>query len=234
VTRRRRSEVWLRFIEGLNIRTRDRRIAPLRLNGPQRKVYGRIAPKIDRGEPIWLIILKARREGMSTLIESLLFTMCVLNPLVNALVAAHKKKASERIWKMSKLFASSPALRGMASIGSNSIAFGDSLLEVSTAGSPESERSADLTCFHGSEVAFYPYAEALTATLQTIPDKGQTIVVLESTANGMKGDGELFYDEWNRAEAGESAYEAPTADPLATTIELLVTAEAQRNDAGLV
>ena len=35
-----------------------------------------------------------------------------------------------------------------------------------------------------------------------------------------------------RAEAGESEYEAPTADPLATSIELHVTAEAQRNDAG--
>ena len=61
-----RSERWLRFISTLKIRTRDRKIALLHYNGPQRRVWAQVREKIDRAEPIRLIILKARREGIST------------------------------------------------------------------------------------------------------------------------------------------------------------------------
>src|SRR5262249_38306861 len=64
-----RSARWLTFIETLKIRARDRRIIPLRYNAPQRMVWDKVKEKIDRREPIRLIILKARREGISTEIE---------------------------------------------------------------------------------------------------------------------------------------------------------------------
>jgi hypothetical protein len=182
---------------------------PLIFNSPQRLIYEQARPRIDKQEPLWVIILKARREGVSTQSESLLTTYCALDDGVQALVTAHSKTASARIWSMSKLFVrSSPVLNRIAQIGNNRITFGRSVLEVSTAGSPDAERSADLTAFHGSEVAFWPHPEALLATMQAVPHRRSifTIVILESTANGRIGKGQLFYDEWLRATAGDSDF----------------------------
>ena len=201
-----RSERWLRFIQTLRIRTRDRNIRRLTYNAPQAFVWTKVADKIDHGEPIRLIILKARREGVSTQIESWLMAMIAGGDLVNALVTAHIAKASIRIWNMSKLFVTtSPLLSRIATIGNKQIAIGRSTLEIATAGSPESERSGDLTAWHSSEAAFYTHPEVMVATMQALPPKNVfSIGVIESTPNGRVGDGQLFYEEWARAEQGDS------------------------------
>jgi hypothetical protein len=204
-----RSDRWLKFIQKLKIRARNRKIIPLEFNHPQRRVWDEVAPKIDRLEPIRLIILKARREGISTEIESWLMTMIASGDNVNALVTAHQKKPAGKIWSMSKLFVtSSPILSSLATVGANKIEIGRSILEVATAGSPESERGGDLTAWHASEAAFYPHPEVMTATMQSLPDSKDifTIGVLESTANGKVGDGALFYQEWTRAIEGDSEW----------------------------
>lgn len=202
-----RSALWLRFISQLKIRARDRRIIPLNFNDPQKYVWAKIAEKIDHLEPIRLIILKARREGLSTLAESLLLTYVASGDNVNALVTAHQKRPATKLWGMSKLFVtSSPLLSKMATIGANSIAIGRSVLEVTTAGSPDSERGNDLTAWHSSETSRYADPEILTATLSCLPESDDifSIGILESTANGKVGDGAMFYEEWLRAEQGDS------------------------------
>lgn len=205
-----RSARWRRFIETLKIRTRDRRIAPLRFNDPQERLWAALAPKLDRGEPIRLIVLKARREGISTLIESLLMAFIASGDNVNALVTAHMKKPAQDIWGMSKRFVTtSPALSRVATIGNNAITIGRSTLKIATAGSPESERGGDLTAAHFSEGSFYPHQGFLTAAMQALPHTKRifSIGVIESTPNGVEGPGEDFYNEWQRAEAGESEWE---------------------------
>lgn len=146
-----RSARWKIFIESLRIRARDRRVIPLKLNQPQLRVWEECAPKIDRGEPIRLIILKGRRQGVSTLIEALLMAHIASFDYVNALITAHQKKAAAKIWSMSKLFVTSSPLLShpqVASLGSNRISIGRSTLDISSAGSPESERGGDLTAWH--------------------------------------------------------------------------------------
>lgn len=142
----------------------------------------------------------------STEIESWLMAMIAAGDLVNALVTAHQIKAAQRIWAMSKRFVtSSPLLKKLATIGNNTIALGQSTLEVATAGNPESERSGDLTAWHASEAAFYKFPEVMVATMQTLPPPNVfSIGVIESTANGKVGDGHTFYQEWLRAEEGDS------------------------------
>ena len=203
-----RSSRWLTLIETFKIRTRDRRIVPLIYNAPQRHVWSLVREKIDRYEPIRLIILKARREGISTQIESWLMTMIAAGDLVNALVTAHQAKASLRVWDMSKRFVkTSPLLSSLATIGNNTITIGRSTLEVATAGNPESERSGDLTAWHASEAAFYKFPEVMTATMQTLPPPGVfSIGVIESTAKGKVGPGAVFYREWLRAVEGDSEW----------------------------
>lgn len=59
---------------------------------------------------------------------------------------------------------------------------------------------------HNSEVAFWPNAsEHAKGILQAVPDEAGTEVILESTANGI---GNYFHQQWQKAEAGESEYQA--------------------------
>src|SRR3546814_12265242 len=60
--------------------------------------------------------------------------------------------------------------------------------------------------FHGSEVAFWPFAaDHAAGVIQAVPDIAGTEIILESTANGI---GNYFHQQWQRAEAGQSEYQA--------------------------
>jgi hypothetical protein len=202
------SVICRRLMERLPIRTPERRIVPLRLNAAQERLWQVIAPRLDARLPIRIIILKARRMGMSTEVEALLTTLCVLEDYTNALVIGQKGRSSERIWEMSDRFVQGSALKHIAKRRGHTIFFRHSELELQTAGSPDAARSADLTCFHASEVAFWPFPEAMTATMQCLPrdEDAFQIAVIESTANGMVDQGELYYDHWQRAVQGESSF----------------------------
>lgn len=211
-----RSERWRMFIESLKIRRRDRRIAPLTLNYPQQKIWNAIAPSIDKNEPIRVIILKARRQGVSTLAEAILTAFCVESDHVNALVTAHDKKPAAKIWGIAQRYVTtSKLLASVAKIGKDQsggdvIRFGGSTLEVSTAGTPNKERGGDLTAWHCSELAQYPFPALMSATMQALPDDPRifSIALLESTAQGKVGKGRLFYREWQRAFSGASEWTA--------------------------
>lgn len=60
---------------------------------------------------------------------------------------------------------------------------------------------------HLSEFAFFPHAMETDEGLQnSIPLARGTSIVKESTANGVSGHGEAFYNLWTAAEAGDSIY----------------------------
>jgi hypothetical protein len=80
----------------------------------------------------------------------------------------------------------------------------DSGYKVGTAGTKGVGRSSTIQLFHGSEVAFWPFAETHAAgVLQAIPDQSGTEIILESTANGL---GNFFHQTWRDAEAGRNGY----------------------------
>ena len=65
-------------------------------------------------------------------------------------------------------------------------------------------RSSTIQLFHGSEVAFWPFAETHAAgVLQAVPNQPGTEIILESTANGV---GNFFHKKWREAETGRSEY----------------------------
>lgn len=203
---RARSDVFLQFMRSLSIRTRDRRIDTLKFNVPQQMVWEQIQPKLDAGEKVWTIVLKARREGISTLSEALLLTWTATEDLVHSVVTAHEAPATKRIAEMADLMINHSPLKHVTRKVGTQRFIGRSKLDISTAGSPEAQRGADITAFHGSEVAFWPHPEALTATMQAIPYNTQSLCILESTANGKVYEGQLFYQEWLRASAGDSDF----------------------------
>lgn len=199
---------YRRLMERLPIRTPDLRIVPLRFNAAQERLFELLAPALEAHQPIRTIILKPRRTGMSTFCEALLTATCVLNKNVRAKVVAHETVATQNIWEMSEMFVNQSPLKAIGEVKGQRITFGSSRLELATAGSPNAARGSDLTVCHLSEVAAWKDSEAMLATLQCLPREYNqfSIALIESTARGMVGQGELFHQSWLRASSGKSPF----------------------------
>ena len=73
----------------------------------------------------------------------------------------------------------------------------NSSVTTSTASKADVGRGKTLQAVHGSEVAFWPMADELVAGLsEAIPYEHGTIIIYESTAQGVGG---YFHDEWMKA-----------------------------------
>jgi len=201
-----RSAFYRRFIESLWIRPKDVPTAVrFQFNEAQEIVWRDvIAPALDARRSIRLIILKARQMGMSTLIQGLLTARFVWEPYVNAKVIAHASESTTHIWKMAERMMDLSPLTPFVSKAGTEMQLGTSQYSIATAGSPHATRSMTMTALHLSEVALWPHPEAWIAALQTVPMKGESWLFVESTANGKTHEGELFYDEWNRAQRGKN------------------------------
>lgn len=79
----------------------------------------------------------------------------------------------------------------------------DSIFEVDTAGSPAAGRGTTPNLLHLSEIAFWESTQArnkMLAMLEAVPYEPETIVAMESTANGLNH----FYKRWVSAKEGNA------------------------------
>lgn len=201
-----RAEAVLTFIEKLPIRSRDLDMRPLVLNEAQRTIWSKFEDRINRREKIWAIILKARREGVSTLCEALLLHRICAENQVHSLVMASNSENTKEVWRMASTMVDNSPLKKYVSKLNKELHCKASKMIVATAGTPDATRAFDVTCAHLSEVAFWPNKETMLAVKQCIPDHINSYCFIESTANGKVGQGELFYDEWCAAEKGDSEF----------------------------
>jgi len=193
------------MMEELPIRTQQLELIKLQFNLSQELLWLTIQPLLDASTPrVWVIILKSRRAGISTEIESIMVSLCALFDRLFGTVIAHDAPASENIWKMAHTMATQGGLSGVADEEGKEIRFGNSLLRMATAGSPQKTRSYDNTALHLSETAFWPKPGAMLAAKQTVPKQGMSFLFNESTANGKVDTGEEYYTEWMRACTGDS------------------------------
>lgn len=82
-------------------------------------------------------------------------------------------------------------------------ATGDSIFEIDTAGSPMAGRGTTPNLLHLSEIAFWESEQAkqkMLAMLEAVPYEQETIVAMESTANGLNH----FYKRWVSAREGSA------------------------------
>jgi hypothetical protein len=81
-------------------------------------------------------------------------------------------------------------------------------INVRTAGSGDNlGKGGTIQAFHVTEAANMPrYSKAVTSAMQQVPIDVDGFVMIESTANGTSGDGEGYWKEWVRAEAGYEKY----------------------------
>jgi len=164
----------------------------------------------DTTKPARFIVLKARQEGISTMIEYLIFMLAAYKKNKAALIIAHEKEASNNLFEMNKRFYRNlPVFLQPSQSLSNAkeLVFDrmNSNIRIATAESRENTgRSANYQYLHCSEVAFWSDAEStMLALSQTVADVPDTAIFIESTANGIGG---YFYDTWQAAVAGENNY----------------------------
>ena len=206
----------------LKIRNKKSELVPFVLNDAQNIVMEKIKYCEDNGILKRFIVLKARQMGLSTLFEGLIFQDTANNPFKNSMIVAHEEPASVNLFNMSKLFYEKlpDVIRPMKKYSNGKILSFESpsndedekqrnpglmsKITIATAGAGEVGRSATVHNLHASEVAFFPNPElTMLGLLQGIPDEMNTLVVMESTANGVGG---YFHSIWNQASKGENDF----------------------------
>ena len=206
----------------LRIRTKEQKLSPLVFNEAQAHLYGVIRQQAAEGKPIRIIVLKGRQEGISTVTEGLMFQDTVTRPNVKTLIVAHDTTATGNLFKMNKLFYDClpPWARPLRkNSNAKELVFENptrddgekrrrpglrSSIRCQTAGKGGVGRSDTLTNVHISEYAFWPNnkEDLLLGVMQTVPNDPATMVVIESTANGV----EHFKALWDGAVAGDNEW----------------------------
>jgi hypothetical protein len=75
-----------------------------------------------------------------------------------------------------------------------------------TAATVHGVRGLTLSGLHMTEAAFYPYDGAFTALMNTVSKDPDNVVGIETTANGMEGPGQAYYECWQAAVAGDNEF----------------------------
>ena len=191
----------------------------------QRRLAEKILERWVRGAPIRFIILKARREGVSTIVQAFLFWVCATRPNKRAFTVAHDDDTAAYLHGMSERYFEQlpPIVRPMRRTARK----GQALEFANPSRSPDEQRlrpglnssistvsqknagaGKGAMLLHLSEVALWQSQTAkktLDTILQVVPRAGETAVFMESTARGM---GNEFHTRWLLAEGGSSEYEA--------------------------
>jgi hypothetical protein len=198
----------------LMIRNKDGDLVPLVLNSTQLKIVEAVQDRRRKGRPALIFVIKARQLGVTTLAQALIYAFSSQRPNLNALDVADDVEGASYIFKMNELFqeqmlAKNPHLiPATKRMDEKRLEFtSHSRIMIDTARNARAGRKYTLKLVHLSEVAFYEnYRELMQALTPAIPKTEDTIVILESTANGIN-DVSKFY--WKI----KAAYEA---DPEST------------------
>ena len=169
---------------------------------------------------LFVIILKARQIGFSTMVEAIFFHELHFSPNKVAMVISYDEKSAQNISEMADRFFQhlpkfiKPMRRPARGKGvlfenpsNNPTEFEanpglQSKFLMDTAGNANAGSSFTINFLHISELSKWPNAkETLTSLMQAVPQYGG-IVFVESTANGI----EYFHKLWQQSKRGELSY----------------------------
>lgn len=195
----------------LRIRTKAGKIEPLALNAAQLRIHDCLERQLRETGKVRAIILKGRQQGCSTYVEARFYWRVTHRRGVRAFILTHHDDATSNLFEMaSRYHEHCPALvkpqTGSANAKELLFAKLDSGYKVGTAGTKAVGRSSTIQFFHGSEAAYWPFADTHAAgVMQAVPDEPGTEVILESTANS---PGDWFHRQWQAAVAGQGEFQA--------------------------
>lgn len=209
---------FYKFCEvNLRIRTKNGEVIILKPNRVQKILVERCLDKLEVGEPLRFIILKARQQGVSTIVEALIYWWTTTHKGQQSKIIAHNTDTSEYLYSMFRTFYdnSNPAFQPTTKYNTrNDITFDNeaspekglkSQIDTATAENSGTGRGQTVQWLHASEVALWPKGQEIVAGLmQAVPLIPNTAIFLESTANGI---GDYFHTTWEAAQRGESTFE---------------------------
>jgi hypothetical protein len=196
----------------LKIRTKDRRLLSFAPNPVQASYLDLICPGWRDGSfgvrGLREDVLKARQEGMSTLILALIFLDTINTPYTYSLILAHDADSTERLFGMiHRFWENLPEGKRRAKKYSSKreLLFSDidSGLYVATAGAGNVGRSGTWNNVHMSERAKWKSAnpgELQAGLLEAVPADGN--VWKETTAGGLND----YYHDYKEEQAGRSRF----------------------------
>lgn len=193
------------IIEGyFRIINKKKELVDFQQNFVQNKL-DEIRDKLKReGKPIWLLVLKARQEGISVKVMADWTADCVSEDNIVATLVSHEGEATKRLFRKAKINVDKAKVPIQTRTdNSREIEFPKtgSWFYILTAGSRAGGRGDTIHRLHLSEVAHYKDQTILVGLLQAIPENGE--IIAETTGNGF---GEWFQKEWDKAEKGESKF----------------------------
>ena len=171
-------------------------LIPLNVNIAQMMVHKTLLLQEEADLPVRAIILKARREGVSTYVQARFFEHVNTHENKVACVASADIDATQKVFNMTKLFQGHiPNPRKTAFSRRSEIVYAEphrSSFLCQTAGKQVLGRGGAVNKFHATEFAFWADAKnQFGGAAQEIPDRAGTDIIIESTANGV---GDAFYD----------------------------------------
>lgn len=193
----------------LLIKTKAGELIRLTLNSTQRKLFNKILELRRNNKPVRIWLLKYRQGGISTLVEAIIYALTSLQNNRNSLIMADEKDKSNYLFDMSKLYQEQLELHDkhlttpLNKSNEKKLEFAGthSQIIIETAENVQSARAFTYQYVHLSEVAFFRDLKAvLDALNQSVPDHADTMILGETTANGMNE----FYEQWVRAIEGKS------------------------------
>lgn len=203
-----RSRILLRRLPIKNRETH--RMCPFELFPNQEILLNRMSEQWDKEGKVRIIILKARRVGMSSLVDALLWCYALAYPNKNVKIVCHLATAADELFRVPSDLSRAFPHFGVHDVQSRKIFFphkhGDSQITLATAGTPAAGRGGTLSALHLSEAAKYPSDETFTSMITSVSKGDESIIVIESTANGREGPGQPFFEYWTNAVKGVNGY----------------------------
>lgn len=203
----------------LYIRNKDAEIVKFVPNIAQRALIDRALELLVKGQPVRLIVLKARQMGLSTAIEALIYWWTSTHKNITSMIVGHEDKSSKNLYNMFKRYYDNcnalfkPTRKydtktdltfSLEDEAGNQVGL-NSVIKTATAKNVSAGRSDTVQLLHGSEIGEWDNGEELVASLlQTVPVRPKTMIFLESTANGV---GNFFYKEWKESVKGDTVFE---------------------------
>lgn len=193
----------------LKIRTKTEGIKPFILNSVQRDLNDRIDKELELRGRVRFIILKARQMGISTLVNAKFFQRSTFHSGVKSMVLTHLDSATKELFEMTRRYydyCPNEFKPKASKDNTNELAFNelDSAMKTATAGSKNVGHGSTIQCFHWSEVSRSKnQSEMTTGIMQAVPSGDGSMIILESTANGI---GEYFHQTWEEAIRGENEF----------------------------
>lgn len=191
--------------ESLSIMIKSGAVIPFEWNPAQRRLNRAIELQREAGQPIRIVVLKARQVGFSTSVAGKFFKETVFTPGQSTLIVAQELDAAQNLfsyyYRFHQHYRPYKGLLSLPKLISDTdealVDANDSKIKIATANNLKGMRSNMLRRLHLSEYAFYRDAHTfMGAVLQCVPDDPGTMIIIESTANGLGGP---FYEKWTEA-----------------------------------